>query len=412
MNSDVLVSSEREENAMNLDMELREIPLEKLKDNVLIKKNELQARYQELIEKVNLLEKKITEYDILEKKVSTIQRYFEHPIKLLSLLHGIDENDTVIQEMIEQIRLLSFNEIVKDGDTVKWIGEHDELYKADKSKVDNKTIIMEERYWTLSNDKIFVQTSIQDMINFLIRDGIVSNKYNREDLLKDLGKVNTRDILFEYSVRNGHIRIDNYLGYDEKKVVIPKMIDGMVVAEIGNKVFQNCKEIEEIVLPNGIKRIGDSAFSGSGVRKINLPEGLLQIGECAFEKTKMKEIYIPSTLAEIPRECFASSKLENISFSKGISIIREEAFVYCTLNKVDIPESVKYIEKDAFYCGGVLKIRIPNGVDVSQAYIRSIDNYGKKSTIIYCNVGSSAMNYARRYGITVRRYKDFDLLED
>jgi hypothetical protein len=53
MNSDVLVSSEREENAMNLDMELREIPLEKLKDNVLIKKNELQACRQELIEKIN-----------------------------------------------------------------------------------------------------------------------------------------------------------------------------------------------------------------------------------------------------------------------------------------------------------------------------------------------------------------------
>jgi hypothetical protein len=397
---------------MNLDSELRSIPLEKLKVSISGKKAELQLHHEELLAKANEAGKRVEEYTLIENEVLKIQRYVNHPFKLLSLLESTVENVDMIQEMYSQIKLLSYDGIIKDVNVAEWIGKHDELYKTDKSKINKKTIIMEERYWTLLNDKIFVQTSIQDMINFLIRDGIVSNKYNREDLLKDLGKVNTRDILFEYSVRNGHIRIDNYLGYDEKKVVIPKMIDGMVVAEIGNKVFQNCKEIEEIVLPNGIKRIGDSAFSGSGVRKINLPEGLLQIGECAFEKTKMKEIYIPSTLAEIPRECFASSKLENISFSKGISIIREEAFVYCTLNKVDIPESVKYIEKDAFYCGGVLKIRIPNGVDVSQAYIRSIDNYGKKSTIIYCNVGSSAMNYARRYGITVRRYKDFDLLED
>lgn len=31
---------------------------------------------------------------------------------------------------------------------------------------------------------------------------------------------------------------------------------------------------------------------------------------------------------------------------------------------------------------------------------------------IYCNAGSTAMKYARKFGIQVKRYEEFDLLEE
>jgi hypothetical protein len=195
MNSDVLVSSEREEDAMNLDMELREIPLEKLKDNVLAKKNELQACRQELIEKINQIEKKIAEYDSLEKKVSTIQRYFEYPIKLLSLLQGIDENDTVIQEMIEQIRLLSFTEIVKNGNISEWIQKHNELYQSDKLNFD--LLKQYENRLAIKNIEIYDATLkamynrrfngdvFQTAINYLQTNNVVEREFTIQNLIAD-----------------------------------------------------------------------------------------------------------------------------------------------------------------------------------------------------------------------------------
>ncbi len=43
---------------------------------------------------------------------------------------------------------------------------------------------------------------------------------------------------------------------------IPKEIDGLTVTAIGSKVFYNCSKLTTITIPNSIKSIGSSAFSG------------------------------------------------------------------------------------------------------------------------------------------------------
>ena len=64
---------------------------------------------------------------------------------------------------------------------------------------------------------------------------------------------------------------------DLKEVTLP---DG--VEKIGNNAFNSCVDLKEITIPDKVTEIGYTAFSKSGLTSINLPENLKTIGFDAF----------------------------------------------------------------------------------------------------------------------------------
>lgn len=111
----------------------------------------------------------------------------------------------------------------------------------------------------------------------------------------------------------------NILFNKEKKELISicktsKLIDDIEV--IGEKVFTDT-DVEEVVLPNSIKKLSSSAFYGNTkLKKIVLNEGLVTIGDYAF------------------RDC---SSLEEITLPKSVLYIGANAFIGCyNLNGVGI----------------------------------------------------------------------------
>lgn len=92
------------------------------------------------------------------------------------------------------------------------------------------------------------------------------------------------------------------------------------ITSIGDYLFDNINPIGGVYnIPNGVTRIGKSAFSGidvttvnlpkslkiideyafsslSNVERFNLPDGLTFIGKSAFSSTGIKEIKIPNTV--------------------------------------------------------------------------------------------------------------------
>lgn len=240
------------------------------------------------------------------------------------------------------------------------------------------------------------------------------------------------DTLFDYEEVDGQITIKSYIGFDDlDDVVIPDRINGLSVTKIGEKAFENCKTVKKVILPKGLDVIGNGAFQGSGINSIILPENLSVIEEDAFSFSELESIHITSRMRGIARSTFACCrKLKKLSFSKGIRHIDYAAFHECeSLRKIDIPQSVKTIEENALYNVGNCRsiqayndkyprthIRIPDGcsdlyglnIDTS----RSIFGMYPKGIIIYCNAGSTAMKYARKYSIPVKRYEEFDLLEE
>lgn len=197
------------------------------------------------------------------------------------------------------------------------------------------------------------------------------------------------------------------------------------VTEIGEGVFRNCENIKEVILPKSILIIGEEAFSGCGLEKINIPNGVTMIREKAFQYSQLKSIFIPPTLRKIERGTFWHTPLEKIIISEGISEIQEGAFAFCkSLKKIDLPQSVEVIGKEVFHAiGEIGNIRSKTNVYVRLAKnIREI--YGMANSnifggigcdtrrvTIFCEPGTIAMNYARKYSIPFKRYEEFDLLE-
>lgn len=54
------------------------------------------------------------------------------------------------------------------------------------------------------------------------------------------------------------------------------------VTEISSSVFSNRGNLVKVTLPSSLKKIGEYAFSCTGITSVELPEGLTEIGEYAF----------------------------------------------------------------------------------------------------------------------------------
>ena len=168
---------------------------------------------------------------------------------------------------------------------------------------------------------------------------------------------------WEYSFdANGRVILNRYKG-TSTTVVVPSVINGKSVQRIGNRTFASCV-IKEIVIPEGIKAIGDEAFWGCcGLKEVKLPESLTTIREGAFEKSSVETINIPASVRSISKYAFKNSQIRNITISEGVVNIKEGAFSECAnLTQVDIPSSVSSIEKNAFAYSGLEMLNIPCGV--------------------------------------------------
>lgn len=220
------------------------------------------------------------------------------------------------------------------------------------------------------------------------------------------------DTLFDYEEVDGQITIKSYIGFDDLDiVVIPDAINGYPVTSIGKSAFEKCKGIKEVVLPKSVELIGRGAFASSGLTKINLLN-VRKIEYGAFSITRLNEITIPKYITCIAaRTFYGCSYLEKIFFSEGLLEIGNDAFNFCGKCgkglKVDIPNGLKKILPGAFFGVHNLKIRIPDSVELIGG-----ERVFNNDTRIYCNSGSYALKFARANGIEIRKYEEFDLLEE
>lgn len=118
-------------------------------------------------------------------------------------------------------------------------------------------------------------------------------------------------------------------------------------------------------LPYGVKTVGERCFFLAEIKNIILPEGVESIEDSAFSSSIMlKSVTLPSTLRTIGKNAFCDTGLRELELPEGIERIEEETFKKCDLVCVIIPKSVKYIGKSAFEdCKKLRKIYIPDSVE-------------------------------------------------
>ncbi len=107
--------------------------------------------------------------------------------------------------------------------------------------------------------------------------------------------------------------------YHEDRYIIPEKVqvndEVFTVTEIDKQAFFQEYTVKNVQFPTTLKRIGEQAFTRSGLESIILPEGLEELEDFAFfftgwyvafltKSNRISEIYIPSSCKKIGTNCF------------------------------------------------------------------------------------------------------------
>ncbi|MCD7884015.1 MAG: leucine-rich repeat protein [Lachnospiraceae bacterium] len=176
-----------------------------------------------------------------------------------------------------------------------------------------------------------------------------------------------------------------------KEIVIPGN-----VTTINHGAFQECASLERAVLPKKLKNMDAHAFDGcSSLREIHLPSGLKTMSMHVFAGcTSLKDVCLPPQLEKMDICCFMGcTSLETVYIPGSLKRISSSAFKNCSsLKRVTIEEGVERIDGSFDRCGtGEMHIQIPDSVTV----IDSIAFY-KTTPVIHCHAGSYAESYAKK----------------
>ena len=126
--------------------------------------------------------------------------------------------------------------------------------------------------------------------------------------------------------------------------------DGFVI--VGGVLCGYFGASPSVVVPCGVKRIGDGVFEGrSDLASVSIPEGVRSIGQRAFaDCSGLTKVMIPSSVMHMGAEVFCGcSGLVDVVIPNGVMSIPDGAFMECSnLKSVTIPPGVKYVGESAF----------------------------------------------------------------
>ena len=205
-----------------------------------------------------------------------------------------------------------------------------------------------------------------------------------------------------------------------KEVVIPDQLNS-----IPDYCFENCQNLTDIKLGNGIKTIGAKAFMNAvSLKKIDFPENLEEINVGAFGQCSLESLELPDNV-KIANLAFSFNVFKEITIPKGTSYTVNNIEQYCqfqyckNLEKVTVNSEFVaagmfqdcdnltdvYLSKDVVSIGGnafaktgntVMNIHIPDNVEVIEKFHQVT---WEKSYVIYGKKGSEAEKYATSNGI-------------
>ena len=140
------------------------------------------------------------------------------------------------------------------------------------------------------------------------------------------------------------------------------------VTRIGDMAFSGCREMTSVSIPGSVTDIGESAFySCTALTGITIPDSVTSIGYQAFGNcTALTALAIPDSVTSIGGSlCFGCSALTDVTLSAGLTVIPNSAFLMCgNLTDIEIPAGVTLIDTRAFAaCSSLTEIVIPEGTE-------------------------------------------------
>ncbi len=131
-------------------------------------------------------------------------------------------------------------------------------------------------------------------------------------------------------------------------------------------LYVNKEMVTEVIVPDGVTRIPNYAFSCENITTVTIPDSVTSIGQAAFYNcTSLVSITIPDSVTSIGDSAFYNcTSLTSIEIPGGVTSIGGSTFKNCSsLASIEIPNSVTSIYDCAFYgCNSLTSITIPDSV--------------------------------------------------
>ncbi len=257
---------------------------------------------------------------------------------------------------------------------------------------------------------------------------------------------------------NGILYVDNYLVTTNNDLLNQQSInvkEGTIVIAI-NAFTNNGKNLKSIVLPEGLKIIGSSAFSSLySLSQINIPSSVISIGNNAFgltdlyenqsnwenggfyidnwllavdnvkmteftvkegtvgvsdgksdtslfptKATSISSLTLPSTLKYIGNRSFARLKITSLELPETLETMKEGAFMTCAfLESVNLEDCInlKSIGNQAFSNCAIKEITIPSNVLVMGELIF---NHNRVDLLVHCQFSEKPEGWNNNWDYT------------
>ncbi len=74
------------------------------------------------------------------------------------------------------------------------------------------------------------------------------------------------------------------------EIVIPGEINGLIVTEIQDRVFEFKSDVTNVSIPDSVAKIGISAFRGTSIVEVNVPAGIVDLPYGIFRDCRELEV--------------------------------------------------------------------------------------------------------------------------
>lgn len=300
---------------------------------------------------------------------------------------------------VEALYYLPVSGVSFEKDSVEW-GLDDFRYMGSKCKVIPSNATFKEVIYTTSDSSIAKITSsgnvrvygegtctitarsadnkeILDTLNVTVVQGSGADSVKSELIKPTFPSDEPQNVLTFKELSNGTYEVSGFKDGSLKetltKITIPPYYNGKKVTVIGDNVFNGCKVLSSVTIPETVTKIDNYAFCNCiSLRSLTIPKGVKTIVNGAFHGcTSLKTVSIPEGVTMLGTDYNSyggafegCTSLESVTIPKSTAIIGNSAFYGCTkLKSVTIPENVTKICDGAFNgCEGLSSLSISDSV--------------------------------------------------